>query len=86
MAKAKDKPDIRQLLAKVISDVETLTGSIKELQLAMGTDRENRKHRLKRKSYRPSRSNRSEVYSPIRAGLDLPQRSGALLKASAQTA
>lgn len=36
MAKAKDKPDIRQLLAKVISDVETLTGSIKELQLAMG--------------------------------------------------
>lgn len=40
MAKAKDKPDTRQLLAKVVSNLETLTDSIKELQLAMADGQE----------------------------------------------
>lgn len=35
MAKAKEKSDTGQLLAKVVFDLETLTGSIKELQKAM---------------------------------------------------
>ena len=35
MSKAKEKSDTGQLLAKVISNLEDLTGSIKELQLAM---------------------------------------------------
>ena len=40
MAKAKDKPDTGQLLAKVVSDLEALTGSVKKLQLAMAGGRE----------------------------------------------
>ena len=40
MAKAKDKPDTNQLLAKVVSNLETLTDSIKELQLAMADGQE----------------------------------------------
>ena len=40
MAKAKDKPDTSQLLAKVVSNLETLTDSIKELQLAMADGQE----------------------------------------------
>ena len=40
MAKAKEKPDTSQLLAKVVSNLETLTGSIKELQLAMADGQE----------------------------------------------
>ena len=40
MAKAKEKPDTGQLLAKVVSDLETLTGSIKELQTAMADGQE----------------------------------------------
>lgn len=40
MAKAKDKPDTSQLLAKVVSNLEKLTDSIKELQLAMADGQE----------------------------------------------